>query len=131
MKLRSSTRHTLVPSVLLAAAGLFELFHDLVLGRTWNEMDYRWVVGFGIGLGALWLAGALGAALRLRWGFLTAVVASLALMGHGSVLRLGDAWVGAGYLVLGAASLFMLSLHARAFGFQMDPSDERTRSWLR
>jgi len=126
MTIRTTSRPTYVPSILLAVAALIELGHDLVLRRAWNEIEYGWVLGFGLAFGALWLTGAVGAALRTRWAWPVAMLASLALMAHGSVLRLGEAWMGAVYLVLGAASLVLLMLHARAYGFHLDPVERHS-----
>lgn len=126
MTIRTTARPTIVPSILLAALAIVELVHDVVLRRTWPGFDRSWALGVGLFLIALWGTGAVGAALRKPWAWLIALVGSLGAMVHGSVLRIGFEWMGVVYFVLGAASVVLLALHARAFGFHLDPVERRT-----
>ncbi len=123
--LRTSTKPTLVPPVLLAACALIELGHAVVLRRTWSNFAFGWTLGFAIALGALWIAAAVGLFLRRSWGWLVGFYASFALAFHGAVLRIGDAPVGVLYFLAGAASVAMLLRHARGSGFHLDPREHR------
>ncbi|MBI2394690.1 MAG: hypothetical protein HYV09_34295 [Deltaproteobacteria bacterium] len=118
--IRTTAKPTYIAPVILVLAAAIELTHDL-LGRTWAAMDQRWVLGFGIGLGALWIAGAIGLVLRRSWGWLVGLSGALMLVVHGSVLRLGEETMGIVYFVLGAVAVVQLGLHARAYGFRFDP----------
>lgn len=123
--IRTTSKPTFVAPVILVLAAAIELTHDL-LGRTWAMMDRGWVLGFGLGLGALWIAGAVGLVLRRGWGWLVGLSGAFALVVHGSVLRLGEETVGVVYFVLGAIAVVQLGLHARAYGFHLDPVERRS-----
>lgn len=126
MTIHTTAKPTIVPSILLGTLAIIELVHDVVLRRTWSAYNYDYVLGFGLALTTLWIASAVGIALKKWWGFMIGLPASFGAMIHGSVLRIGFEWMGVVYFVLGAVSVALLALHARAFGFHLDPTERRT-----
>jgi hypothetical protein len=73
------------------------------------------VVGMLVGL---WASAALGLFMKKAWGYVAAIVGSLAAIGHGGALRLGEDPLGVAFLLLGFASFALVVSDRRVMGFR-------------